>query len=79
MPLAEDVAARVADLREEEVVVDERGGGDGRAHAAARAIELRLLEDAQARGLDGAHEAARELVARELGVVAEALDHAARR
>ena len=62
---AQDVAARVADLREEEVVVDERRGGDRRAHAAARAIELRLLEDAQARRLDGAHEAPREIVALE--------------
>ena len=62
---AEDVAARVADLREEEDVVDERRGGDGRAHAAARAIGLGLVEDAQARGLDGADEAAREIVALE--------------
>ena len=63
LALAHEVAARVADLREEEVVVDERRGGHRRAHPAARAIELGLLEDAQARGLDGAHEAPRELVA----------------
>jgi hypothetical protein len=51
---AEDVGAAVADLAEEEVIVHQRGDGRGGAHAAARAIELGLAEDAQAGGLDGA-------------------------
>ncbi len=59
---AQDVRAAVPDLAEEEVVVDERGDRRRRAHAAARAVELRLAEDAQARRLDRVHEARGQLV-----------------
>ncbi len=77
--LAQQVAPRVAHLGEEEVVVDQSGRGDGRPHPAARAIELRLLEDAQPGGLDGADEAPRELVALQRVVVARARRSCARR
>ena len=63
---AEDVAARVADLREEEDLVHERRRGDGRAHAAARAVGFGLVEDAEPGGLDGSDEATREVVALDL-------------
>ena len=60
---AQDVAAAVADLREEQVVVDEPGDGGGRSHAAPGAVDLGLGEDSQSGRFDGADEPMRELVA----------------
>ena len=54
---AQDVARGCRRPGRRRGVVDQRGGGRGRAHAAARAVGLGLVEDAQARGLDRAHEA----------------------
>src|ERR1019366_6498484 len=62
LALAQHVAARVADLREEQMAVDQGGDRHGRPHTSARAIDLRLLEDAKAGRLDGSNEPAREIV-----------------
>ncbi len=65
LTLPQQVPARVADLREEEMAVDQRGRRHRRAHAAARPVDLRLLEDAETGRLDRPDQAPREVVARE--------------
>src|SRR5579859_6215661 len=47
LTLPKEIATRVAHLGEKEMVVEQRGRRDRRAHSASRAIELGLLKDAQ--------------------------------
>ena len=60
---AQQVRAAVADLGQEQHLVDEHGDGRGRAHAAARALLLRGVVDAPAGFFHGRHQPARERVA----------------
>ena len=75
LAVAHQVSARVSHLREEQVVVHQRCRGDRGPHAAARAIELGLLEDPEARRFDTANEATRQLVALQGLRIVQALDH----
>jgi hypothetical protein len=49
---AQDVRATVADLTDEEVIIEERRDRRSRAHAAPGAIEFRFAENAQACSFD---------------------------
>ena len=73
---AEDVAARIPDLRKEEMIVDEGRRGDRRPHAAPGAIDLGFLEDAQTGGFDRAYQAPGEVVTVERNAGIERVDHA---
>ena len=65
LAVAQDVAARIADLTDDERRVDEGGHGAGRAHAALALVVARLDEDALVGELDRAPHEAREGVARQ--------------
>ncbi len=59
---AQDIGPAVADLSHEQASVQQRRDRRGGAHAAARPVGARLVEDADARFFDRLYQAARELV-----------------
>src|SRR5258708_7795352 len=75
LSVAQDVSARVADLRKEQMVIHECRRGDRRSHAAPTSIELRFLENPQPSGFDGTNETARETVSCERMPLFQPLDH----